>query len=379
MINVETFSVIFWFFLLSTAAYLFYKSYKQGDEDETNYFELALRTMVEGNNRGAIDYLKEAIRRDTSNVLAYIYLGNLLRDEGALNQAVKVHKDLTLRADVSNAERYQIHLALSKDLIALKKEDLAIQHLQKVLSLQPNDAFASEELVRIYEKKNDFLSAFTILKNGSKDDSKRTKKMSMYKVLEGLTKADESREKEARILFKEALKIYPKNEAAYILIGDSYQRENRLDDAIERWLKCANDIPEKAHFVFDRLEKGWFENGEFFKLEDFYRNLTQKKKKNPQAVIALAEILSKKGETDNAIAECKAFLEAEPANDLVHAYYLTLLVSGKTSKSANQEITQFLSDKFLNKLELFTCASCGNQADEPLAKCPTCSDWGAYS
>lgn len=378
--SIQFFSVIFWLFLIGTAVYLFYKSYSQSDEEDVNYFEAALKNIVDGAPRLAIDNLKEAIRKDSSNVDAYTLLGNVLRKEGAYNQALKVHKDLPLRTDLSQEQRKNIHLALAKDLLALKKEDHALPHLKAVLKFSTKDTFVTTNLLRIYEKQHKFADAFALLNENSALTENRAIRLSMYKVLEGLEKVEDNKEKDARILFKEALKLEPKNEAAYILIGDSYMREEREDEAIDMWVKTAQEIPEKAHFVFERLEKGWFESGEFFKLEEFYRSLVQKKKKSGKAVIALAEILAKKGETEEALDLCRSYLsETESPDNTVHVFYLHTLLSAKQTKGVAGEVLSFLDASYLSKLELFICTVCKHESDEPHIKCPSCNSWNSFT
>lgn len=370
---------LFWLAVLAVAVYMFYNSYRSNNEEPINHYELGLKYIIEKSNRKAIEKLKEAIRFNSSNVDAYIKLGDLLREEGALNQAYKVHKDLILRADLSNEDRLNVLKSISQDLIRLKKEDHAIVFLKQIIEIDFQDEYALNELLRIYENKAKFNDAFNLIfkVNENVVEDKMTR-LAMYKVLEGLNKTDIAKEKEARILFKEALKYDPKCEAAYILIGDSYIREDRPENAIEKWLECANEIPLKAHFIFERLEKAWFDSGEFYKLEDFYRSLIQKKPVNEKALLALTEILVKKGDYKQAIDICKDHLKNYEDSDIVTAHLIEYLIANKNQKQANDISQNYFNSKFSNYLETFTCNNCGNVEDEPLGKCPKCGTWGKY-
>lgn len=378
--NLDTFITLIWIAAVFGLGYWFYITYKSNNEEVENHYEMGLKYIIEKKNRKAIEKLKEAIRYDSSNIDAYVKLGDLLREEGALKQAYKVHKDLILRAEISNEDKLNVLQSISQDLIKLKNEDQAVRFLKQIIELQNDNQYALNELLRIYENKGQFKDAFDLIHKieDTLIDDKMTR-LAMYKVLEGLNHVEQNKEKDARILFKEALKYDAKCEAAYILIGDSYIREDREDNAIEKWLECASEIPSKAHFLFERLEKAWFDSGEFYKLEDFYRSMVQKKPANVKALIALTEILVKKGEFKQAIDVCKEYLKSDSDNELVIAHLAEYLIANKNQKQANDLIIRYFQEKFENYLETYQCTVCNNIADEPLGKCPKCGSWSSYT
>jgi lipopolysaccharide biosynthesis regulator YciM len=380
MINpLDSVFIIFWLMIVFGSVYWFYKSYKTSNDVEENHYELAIKCILENKKRQAIELLKEAIRKDSNNVDAYVKLGNILREEGAASNALRVHKDLALRAELSKEDRINVYKSISEDLIILKQEEKALSFLEQLFLLRPESVFAAREIVRIYENNEKFSEAAKIVKKSSKQVfPDRDLQLAMYKVIEGLKKVELGEEKDARIIYKEALKIYPKLEAAYILIGDSYWREQRKSEAIEKWLECARQIPEKAHFVFERLEKGWFETGEYYKLEDFYSSLFSKKQLNIKAIVALAKLRSKKGEHKSAISLIDEYLESIPNNQELSANKIMILQKTNDTAKLKKSISAFLETHILNTENNFICQSCGHVEDEPMGKCSNCGEWGKY-
>ena len=144
-------------------------------------------------------------------------------------------------------------------------------------------------------------------------------KMALYRVFEGLKLAEESNGKEARIKFKEALKQDPKCAAAYYYLGHSYIQEERLEDAVKEWQSLCSKIPEKAHVVFDDLEKTWFELGNFAEAENLYNKILEENTDDIHAALALAEIYNKKGEYDRALEILQRYEDIYPDHPRVQA------------------------------------------------------------
>ena len=79
----------------------------------------ALNAMVRGDSDGAMRLLRNVVRQDTDHLDAYLQLGDILREEGNPQQAIKVHHSLTVRPGLSENFRMHIHKSLAQDYIAV--------------------------------------------------------------------------------------------------------------------------------------------------------------------------------------------------------------------------------------------------------------------
>ena len=61
----------------------------------------ALNAMVRGDSDGAMRLLRDVVRQDTDHLDAYLQLGDILREDGNPQQAIKVHHSLTVRPGLS--------------------------------------------------------------------------------------------------------------------------------------------------------------------------------------------------------------------------------------------------------------------------------------
>jgi lipopolysaccharide biosynthesis regulator YciM len=283
------------------AFYTVYTRKKVVKEEDQPYVQ-ALKHMAEGENRLAVEKFKEAVRENSANIDAYIKLGTILRNEGLFKNAIRIHKDLTLRGNLEPNEVMEVKRNLVLDYWYTKDYNKSEIYLNQLIENKNFIDWATPYLVKIYEDREDWKEAFEILsKSTLSREDKGKLKLAGLKVKQGQKLVEEEKEKDARILFKEALKIDRECAESYLLLGDSYLRENRRTDAINAWSDLCKKVPEKAHLAFDRLEKAWFEKGHFSKIEELYASILEKDPDYLPAIIALSEIYRKKGEHSQSL------------------------------------------------------------------------------
>ena len=302
-----TISFEVWVIILLFGAILilaFYSVYtrKKVSRDDYNPYILALKFMAEGENRLAVEKFKEAVRSNSANIDAYLKLGTILRNEGLYKNAIRIHQDLTLRGDLQSGDLINVKKNLILDYWYLKDYSKAEYYLNQLIEDKSQIDWATPYLTKILEKKGEWQQAIDILSKSSLAREQKGKlKIAALKVKQGQKLAENHEEKEARIIFKEAIKTEHECAEGYLQLGDSYLREGRTDDAINAWTNLCKKVKDKAHLAFDRLEKAWFEKGKFSKIEELYTSMLQEEEDNLHALIALSEIYRKKGEYDQSL------------------------------------------------------------------------------
>jgi len=336
-ISFEVWAILVLFLLvLSLAFYSVYTRKKGVQEMETPYLQ-ALKYMAEGENRRAVEKFKEAVRQTSDNIDAYIKLGVILRNEGLYKNAIRIHKDLTLRGNLEPNDLIDVKKNLVLDYWYLKDYTKAEYYLNNLLENKNQIDWAAPYLIKIFEKREEWEKAFGILQKSSlAQEDKGKLKMASLKVKQGLQLADTKKEKDARVLYKEAQKIDPHCEEAYLQLGDSYLRENRADDAIKTWTDLTKKVPDKAPKAFKRLEKAWFEKGQFSKIEELYTSLLKDNPEYLPAIIALSEIQRKKGEHDLALKLLEDAQKTDLDPDKIKTQMIKIYIDKNQYKDAAQ-------------------------------------------
>jgi lipopolysaccharide biosynthesis regulator YciM len=252
-----------------------------------------------------------------------------------------------------------------------------------ILILDQTDSNATEivgKLISFYEKKNNWSEAFNVYKKYFKKDLNRYKKrMALYLVFEGLDLTKVDKQHEARIKFREALKIDSECTAAYFYLGKSYEDDDRLNDALTEWKKLSAVLPAKAYVVFEELERAWFELGSFSEAEKLYNSMINKDDTNLNAGLALARIFDKKGENDKVLDVFKGMGSEVQENLRLQSYRINALCNKGQYKQAVGQAINLLKDKGWLDKENYLCQECQFVSNKPKWICPQCKSIDSFN
>ena len=97
--NPYIFAVIFLALLALTLFILYFKPKKK--QLPQSLYTKALNAIIQGDKKIAIKHLRDVVKQDTSHIDAYLQIGNILREEGNVEGAIKIHRSLTMRPNLS--------------------------------------------------------------------------------------------------------------------------------------------------------------------------------------------------------------------------------------------------------------------------------------
>ena len=93
----------------------------------------ALELWIEGELEDAAALLHKVVHDDPQAVEPFLHLGNLLRLQGDAERAAVLHRGLTVRPDLTLAQKIVVGLSLAEDLNALERWDESGQVLDTLL------------------------------------------------------------------------------------------------------------------------------------------------------------------------------------------------------------------------------------------------------
>jgi serine/threonine protein kinase/tetratricopeptide (TPR) repeat protein len=170
------------------------------------YINLAIGLTLQGNRNEAITCHRKAIEIDPkSNVIAYIYLGDLLLEEGKPDEAIACYR----KAIELNPKYAQTHYGLGNALRNQGKLDEAITCYRKAIELNPR-----------------FADAYTNL---------------------GVVLYDQKRLDEAIANYRKAIEINPKHAKAHNNLANALSDQGKVDEAVTHYRKSIELDPKSAH------------------------------------------------------------------------------------------------------------------------------------
>jgi len=334
-----------------------------------------LEAMVRRDWREAARCFKRAAEQDSDNIRAYEQLGRVHRELGDLQRAVKIHSDLTVREGLSGVDRSRIHLELAKDLRKMGRLREAQEAAEKAVQADRRNVAALVARLELFEAQEQWDEALETLKRiESVSGREQNLRRAQILVEQARRKMEEGQGRPGRILVKEALKLNPASAAAYILMGDSYLGEDRVDEAIQYWEKLPFECPERADLVFDRLERVYFEHGRFEEMEKFYSRVIQSRPERPEAYLALSGFYERKGEYHQAIGVIEEGLVKAPTSLALGRMLIRLLArSGQQQRMVDYTVQ--LAERLLKKARIWRCRACGHELEDYHFRCPSCHAW----
>jgi len=363
--------------ILAVAVFYYFYRYKKKNKRSDHYLQ-ALENMLVDDKRQAIEKLKKTVKEDTENIEAYIKLGNLLREQGLAKNAVRIHSDLTFRNNVSKTQRINILEALFEDYHQARDWTSMSKTGKKLLAISKSEEVLDKYL-KALEKIEQWDEAISVLEEYNFSGPKIKEKLALYKVMKGLQVAEEKDGHEARLVFKEAIKLNNKCAAAYYYIGLSYYLEERFDDSLEFWKKLAFKVPEKAKIVLGQVEKTYYELGQFPKVETFYKELLTRFPDSFPPVAAMAGLHAKKGNWPDAFKLLEKFIAHHP-DDKIEAQKVMfkLSLNSNNNKKAVEIARELLNVSETNPLDRFQCSECSYISEEPEWYCPKCKSLNTF-
>ena len=139
---------------------------------------------------------------------------------------------------------------------------------------------------------------------------------------------------------------------------------------------CIRDsykIPQHAYLTFEQLGKTYYQKGDFTEVENIYRSILKEHPQDIHTLLALIELLEKKGEIETVLQLCREVIEIKPSIEA----YIRLIRYQKDNQKEIDALLNSLAD-LCKQDKSFTCSVCYYRSTEPLWRCPECGNWRTF-
>lgn len=312
--------------------FLFFYIFRLKPNRKTGSKELyseGLDMMINGLQRSAYNNFKKIVDMDTNNIKAYLRLGQVLRESGNATNALKIHKGLTIRQNLSSYDKLELYKNISLDYFDLGNTEKAIEQASKILKLDSKNSWAISKLITYHIKLNNWVKATEYLETFQRiNKSPNPHKLGLFTIQQGRILLNENSFNSARRKFEKALAIDSTLNAAYYFIAESYSRESdkyfnraeKIDDknneeykklfdqalislsnAIPMWIKYSKSKPKQSWMVIHLLKDALFALDRYDELEYILKEIMDQDENNSEVIATLADMYAHKGDLDNAL------------------------------------------------------------------------------
>ncbi len=342
-------------------------------EEETAY-QKGLDALIAGDKDAALKHLAVTVREDPRNVDAYVKLGNLLRQRGQVRQAIQVHRELLVKRRLPASVRNEITKNLALDYAEARRWAEVVEQIKSLPRAERGDVRMLALARDAYEAVGDFERAMATHRDILKLGALGEPSVGVYRAHTALLALERGDSVRARSEFQTALKEDPAAALASMYLGDIARDAGDLERATAHWMKLAADRPDCAFLVFDRLEKAYFELGDFGRMMSVYEDVIQRSPASVHAYCGLSRMLERKGDIDEAAQAAGEAIKHEGDTLIGHRQLIQLLVRNERFEEAARAASELL-ETMGTKGQHRDCAACGRPMAKPGWRCPECRTW----
>jgi len=339
-----------------------------------SYFRGLSYILSNETDRALVEFIKVAqMSSDTSEI--YLALGQLFRNTGEVDRAIRIHRNLLLRSSLPDDITLQTMFEIGLDYKKAGLIERAGRTFEELHEKFPTYVDALQELGGIYEMCREWDKAIKVQKkladlsgNSDSDNILAHLTTEMAKEAEQSGKASK-----AMSLYRQAININKSCMDAWLHLGDLQLKKGKEQEAVASWTKAFEISPNLVALVVGRLSQLSPEKAREVK-SDFYQNYLDTYADNVHFIFCYIDFLLDENRTSEAADWIKEMMSAYPDAAEIFPAVARLV---KLSESCEQ-YQPFLKDFFAiykPSLKPYQCCQCGYQLDEVVWKCPKCARW----
>ena len=326
---------------IGTSLFFYYKKKPLIKNNSNKLYTEALNMLVRGESQNAIRLLRDVVKQDTNHLDAYLQLGDILRDEGNSQNAIKIHQSLTVRPGLDDKLQIQIHQSLAKDYLSLNEISLAKKEAEMILNIDKKEFWATEFLLDLAEKSHDWAQAANLIKTLDNNNSDITR-LARFKVYEGMGKFENDDRKGAEQCFNKAIEIAPNFGLPHLYLGNLFSENRNLVKALEHWEQYALLDLKNGSSIYSKIESALFDLGRFSEVEKFYQRALKNNPRNLDALAKIANVLEEKGERQKALDLVEDALSQHQDSIKLRLMKLKLSIQYSSPPQLSQQIDKMI-------------------------------------
>ena len=338
------------------------------------YFK-GLNYLLNEQQDQAVDAFIEAIQKDPDTTELHFAVGNLFRRRGEYERAVRVHRHLLSRSDLSSSDHDRAQYDLALDFLRAGLLDHAETALH-VLENSPTQANkANAQLLGIYERTREWQNAEqTAQAVEAATQQDLSKKRAHFWCELAATALQQQRTDEAKAWLEKAAQIAPHAARPRIKLAELARAQGDHSSAYAQLQQTLQDIP-----AFAPLVAASYANAAVAVNQQAQAAATLQALHDKSPSIDLIEALvwlDQQAETPAATSSQRytEYLQKHPS--LIAA--ARWLDREKLQDTPEQTTVGRALQTAIRPLARYRCAACGFEAQQHYWHCPGCQSWDSY-
>ncbi len=343
------------------------------------YFRGLSYVLANETDKAVAEFVKVA-QVNTTTAEIYLALGQLYRNSGEVERAIRVHRDILLRPNLPDDIRQQTFFEIGLDYKKAGFLDRACRTFEELLEHTPTDQASRNQLSSIYVSMREWEKALSLHK-GMPDARSDTHIIAHLTTEVAKNHAHSGEKDKALALFKKAIRLDEKCVDVWLHYGDFLFDDSQIQKALAAWEKAFLINHEFITQVVERFEK-IPPPKKAEALENFFQshlgNYGGQKKFN----LAYINWLINSNKVEKAESRLRKLLRESGGDS--ETFYLAkqLLQLTRTENRDQNSFNSLVDDVFATDFcfeKRYYCQKCGFKLDRIACKCPRCSSWDSIT
>lgn len=344
----------------------------QSSSLSSSYFR-GLNYLLNEQPDKAIEVFLEIAEINQDTVETHLALGNLFRRRGEMDKAIRFHKHIMTRPNLTDEQRSLALFELGEDYMQAGLLDRAERLFRELIERDASVQVPTRQLLAIYQQEKDWEQAIAMARNLRDGTVDRDALIAQFYCEQAQEAIDADDATLARQVLRQARRYDPRNPRARLLEGDLAWNEEEWARASDHYRAACDLDPDCVLQVLDRLGQCHQRLQDRSGLENWLDELLER---SPMTTPLLA------------LARLRSANDPQGAADLVLDHmarrptvrgleYLMALLGqqGVSLDRVDPELIGDLMNRLLKDQPRYRCQHCGFSGSSYHWLCPSCRRW----
>jgi lipopolysaccharide biosynthesis regulator YciM len=344
----------------------------RGSALSSNYFK-GLNYLLNEQPDKAIELFLQIAEVNQDTVETHLALGSLFRRRGEMDKAIRFHKHIMTRPNLSEEQRALALFELGEDYMQAGLLDRAEKLFCELIEQGSGSAVPARQLLSIYQQEKDWTKAIAMARTLPREGPERNTLIAQFHCELAREAIEEGQTEAARQALRQARRYDPKNPRARLLEGDLAWRAEDWAVAGDHYRAACDLDSECLIQVLDRIESSHRHLGDLAGLEEWLTSLAQRSALTTP-LLALARLTSR----ENPQAAVQLVLDRMSQRPTVRGLQFlmrSLIEQGARLDQMKPELIADLLDRLLQDQSVYRCEHCGFSGSAYHWLCPSCRRW----
>ncbi|MEM7209621.1 MAG: lipopolysaccharide assembly protein LapB [Pseudomonadota bacterium] len=323
----------------------------------------------------AIEVFIRMVEVDSETMETHLALGNLFRQRGEVDRAIRIHQNLVSRPNLSAQLRGNSMLELARDYMAAGLFDRSESIFAELLSLDSHTSEACASLIVIYEREREWQKAIDTAKHlHNKTGEARNEVVAHYYCEIASDLLQEEQFAEAKAHLNNALTFDKHCARADIMHADIALQQKDFGQADGHFKRAYDKDDSLMPVIIVRWLSAVERQSDNTRLREFIAGI-RKGDHDFEIVSAIADMVERVDGKDAAEQMIKDELVENPTLKGLHKWAEIELDKSKDSERDKIRVVVDMLGRVIETKPSFTCNLCGFRGHEIHWQCPGCKSW----